>query len=297
VTAARALLEEIVDYAGLFPPAGLSMERAVRNHAEYAHGPREWMLGKFVLPVSRLGEFAQCCQQLPAELRRAPFELSLIVGADVEADIAAAREFVDADPEFAQVRSLEIKAATASAVRDVGMAVEELPEISLVYVEIPVEDPRPLVGAVASIGLCAKLRTGGVTADAFPRGPQVVAFMRECVEAGVPFKATAGLHHPVCATYPLTYADNTPSAPMFGFLNVFLAAGVLSLRATDDEALAVLEETDPKAFKFTPTSVAWRDRRLSTAALERLRARGAVAFGSCSFAEPVADLERMGVLS
>ena len=85
--------------------------------------------------------------------------------------------------------------------------------------------------------------------------------------------------------------------PMFGFLNVWLAAGVLSLRGSDDDALVILQETDPSAFRFTPTFVAWRDIRLSLEAVYRLRVHGANAFGSCSFTEPVADLERMGVLT
>jgi hypothetical protein len=297
VTAARALLEEIIDYAGLFPPAGLSIARAVENHAEYAHGAHEWMLGKFVLPVNRLDEFAECCKALPASRRRAPFELSLIIGPDVQREIAAVRDFLNAGPDFAEVRSLEIKAATATAVRDVRTAVEELPEVSRVFVEIPASDPRPLIETIAATGLCAKLRTGGVTAEAFPSASQVVGFMRECLNAGVPFKATAGLHHPICATYPLTYANHAPSAPMFGFLNVFLAAGALSLGGSDDDALAILEDNDPSAFTFTQAAVAWRDIRWSVTAIERLRVRGAISFGSCSFTEPVADLERMGVLT
>lgn len=297
MNAARALLEGIIDYAGLFPPAGLSMAQALENYAEYASGPREWMLGKFVVPAARLDELATCCRKLFKGKARRPIHLALIVGADLAGDLAVAQKFVPGRRSYAEVRSLEMKASSEEAVRDVGMALDELPEVSQVFLEVPAADPGPLIRTIASMGLCGKLRTGGITADAFPSASQVVAFMRECIHAGVPFKATAGLHHPVCAAYPLTYEVGAPSAPMFGFLNVWIAAGVLSLRGSDDDALAILQETDPAAFRFTPTSVAWRDIRLSIPAIEKLRVHGANAFGSCSFTEPVADLERMGVLT
>lgn len=297
VNAVRALLDGIIDYAGLFPPAGLSMERAVANHAEYTHGPHAWMLGKFVLPATRLREFKSAYKALPKAMRQERIELSVIVGPDVVTELRSIDKFCGSLPTTVLVRSVELKAATREELRAVGLALDELPQVSSVFVEVPAGDPARLIAAVGSMGLCAKIRTGGVTPDAFPRAAQVVAFMRECVSAGVPFKATAGLHHPVCAAYPLTYAEDAPRAPMFGFLNVFLAACVLTLHGTDADALAVLQETSANAFAFGDEAVTWRDVRFATAALERLRTFGAAAFGSCSFTEPVAELEHMGALA
>src|SRR6476659_3348137 len=51
----RALLENAIDYAGLFPPAGLALDPALRNQAGYVRSPDRWMLGAFVLPI---GKFA-----------------------------------------------------------------------------------------------------------------------------------------------------------------------------------------------------------------------------------------------
>ena len=53
----RALLEEVIDYAGLFPPSQLSMQEAVVNYAAYRSGELGWMLGRFVVPTARLDEF------------------------------------------------------------------------------------------------------------------------------------------------------------------------------------------------------------------------------------------------
>ena len=55
--ALHALLDGLIDYAGLFPPAKLPMGDAVRNYAAYLRSEHEWMLGRFICPVSRLEEF------------------------------------------------------------------------------------------------------------------------------------------------------------------------------------------------------------------------------------------------
>ena len=49
----RALLARSIDYAGLFPPADLALEPALRNYAEYVRVADAWMLGAFILPVAQ----------------------------------------------------------------------------------------------------------------------------------------------------------------------------------------------------------------------------------------------------
>ena len=46
---ARALLAEIIDYAGLFPPSQISMAEAVTNYAAYKNSNYKWMLGRFIV--------------------------------------------------------------------------------------------------------------------------------------------------------------------------------------------------------------------------------------------------------
>src|SRR5207249_3714131 len=54
----RALLGGIIDYAGLFPPAKLPLDQAIRRYAKYRRLDDRWMLGRFVIPAARLGELA-----------------------------------------------------------------------------------------------------------------------------------------------------------------------------------------------------------------------------------------------
>ena len=55
--ALRSLLTGLIDYAGLFPPAGLGMEAAVRNYDSYVRDEHAWMLGRFIVPAARLAEY------------------------------------------------------------------------------------------------------------------------------------------------------------------------------------------------------------------------------------------------
>jgi hypothetical protein len=109
----------------------------------------------------------------------------------------------------------------------------------------------------------------------------------------VAFKATAGLHHPVRAPQALTYAADSPRAVTHGFLNVFLAAAFAWHGDRDLEP--VLAETDPAAFRFDDRAH-WRDRSLDAAQVRDARREFAHSFGSCSFDEPVRDLEALGLL-
>ena len=158
-----------------------------------------------------------------------------------------------------------------------------------VYCEVPVAG----LDEVKRAGCFAKVRTGGVKPEAIPPAGEVAEFLRACAERRLAFKATAGLHHPVRAEHPLTYAPDSPRGVMHGFLNVFLAAAFAWNGKVDVEPL--LEETDPAAFRFDDRAH-WRDWSLDAAQVEDARTNFAHAFGSCSFEEPVRDLQALGLL-
>lgn len=158
-----------------------------------------------------------------------------------------------------------------------------------VYCEVP---PDQFAAAQAT-GCFVKIRTGGVKPEAVPSVGDVAGFIRACAERRLAFKATAGLHHPVRAEQPLTYQVNAPRAVLHGFLNVFLAACFAWHGKRDLEP--VLEETDPGAFRFDDRA-RWRDWSLSAEQVQEARVTFAHAFGSCSFEEPVAELQALGLL-
>ncbi|MBL8822739.1 MAG: hypothetical protein JNJ77_09150 [Planctomycetia bacterium] len=158
-----------------------------------------------------------------------------------------------------------------------------------VYCEVPLND----LAKVKETGCFAKIRTGSVKPEGIPSVEVVADFIIQCAELRLPFKATAGLHHPVRAVYPLTYAPDSPRATMHGFLNVFMAASFAW--HGDRDILPILCEEDPDAFHFD-LHLAWKDRTLSQSQIHEARKQFAHAFGSCSFEEPVQDLQARGWL-
>jgi hypothetical protein len=293
------LVAGVVDYAGLFPPASLDMASAVHNFDAYRSDAHARMLGRFVVPANRLPDFFAAVQGMPPRRSTSgPWRVAALAGTDLVADLQhiESANAVPADGERDQVivDVLEAKAATIAEVEMLRQA--RLNGLEL-YVEVPLApDPAPLLAALAGGGLRAKIRTGGVTAHAIPAVSAVAAFMVGAARAGVQFKATAGLHHAIRGRHPLTYAPDSAEAVMHGFINVFVAAALAHTGGSTDELCAVLEETDPAAFRFGPESLHWGDRQFTLAQLRATRDRFARSFGSCSFREPVQELHDWGLL-
>ncbi|MBA3557689.1 MAG: hypothetical protein H0W30_03725 [Gemmatimonadaceae bacterium] len=289
------LIDGVIDYAGLFPPASLAMTPAVRNFAEYRQGSEAWALGRFIVPALRLDEFERAAAALlPTGENAEPWTLSALAGEDVDSDLARIRTFNERhqDPALGAsvIDSVELKSHSPAEIRRIS----ELTSGDLIpFYEIPItSDPRPLIAAIGRADARAKVRTGGIIPDLIPRASDLVRFISVCAELGVPFKATAGLHHVILGSYPLTYEPDSASAIMFGFLNVFLCAAFLTAGASPEDAARLLVESDAKSFHFDDDGVTWRGHNLDSAQLSD--ARGfAISFGSCSFREPMDELQRL----
>ena len=279
----------LIDYAGLFPPAGLSMHDAVRAYDDYRHSERSWALGRFVVPCTRLWEFTEQIALLPE--RGAAWGLSVLGDATDRETIA---RFNNGNARRAVIEAVEAKASSAEEIH----ALAPLAAHYEMYAEIPIaDDPLPLIAAIAAHPpLRAKVRTGGVTAEAFPNRMQVVRFLAACAAHHVPFKATAGLHHPLRGDYRLTYDRGSAHATMFGFLNLFVAAILLRNGLSEADAALALDDRDLHAFIFDDQGVSWHGHRLNTSTIHTARHQFATAFGSCSFIEPMDDLHSMGLL-
>jgi hypothetical protein len=135
-----------------------------------------------------------------------------------------------------------------------------------------------------------------VTADAFPSASSIYRFLRASAERGLCVKATAGLHHALTGRYPLTYEAASDTAPMYGFLNVCAAAALVHAGMTEQEVVAVLDESSPAAFRCDHEGIGWHGHSISIADLAATRQTLFYSFGSCSLQEPVDDLKRMGAL-
>lgn len=305
----RSLMNQLIDYAGLFPPAALPMESVVENFAKYRQQPNKWVLGRVVIPAARLSEFEQlAAKHLPIRSENNPWRVSLLVPSVDAPDeafkfaVSGIKQFNDRHRDsggHAIVDVVEIKTPTLSHIKQ---TMEQLPEDLAAFMEIPhAEDPGEMIASIATHSndnarFFAKIRTGGVTPNLIPDSGEVARFIAHCGENLVGMKATAGLHHPLRDEFNLTYEKDSPRGTMHGFLNVFVAAALSYNGLSDSRELKrVLETTSISDFEFSPTHLGWNGHRISATRLGRIRKLFAISFGSCSFDEPTVELTELGV--
>ena len=292
--AVRSLLESAVDYAGLFPPARLSLPEALRQYASGRARRHAWMLGRFLLPLARLPEFENSAGAMLTE-SDAAWALGVIAPGDSIRQLDEIQLFNERLTGRVCVEAVEIAPVDQTSIGPAASQLQGGPEV---FFEVRLDaDVDAHLEAIAGAGACAKIRTGGMTVDAFPDTNALARFIVSCADARVPFKATAGLHHALRGRYPLTHQPDSAWAPMHGFLNLSVAAALIHAdEAGLSDVGAVLDESSGDAFRFSADDLRWRDWTVAGSDLAETRRRFFRSFGSCSFEEPVADLEALGVL-
>jgi hypothetical protein len=298
----RALLAHSIDYAGLFPPANLALERALRNQSEYVRVPESWMLGAFILPVAEFDSAARHLSDFDGEH---PLQISALgprtdnaeafmksLSATMDAVATFQSRFETSIEQLEMPLPAEVNAELLKAIRerlgrwDLKTFWEAKTDAAERLTELLSENNA----ANAGPKLGFKLRTGGVTAEAFPSSAQIAMALMAAGTRGVPIKFTAGLHHPVRLFH------DSVQTKMHGFLNV-LGAGILALEHDwrQSEVIQMLDDEDAGSFSFTEDCFAWREWRISTEAIEARREL-VTSFGSCSFDEPRDDLRALNLL-
>lgn len=275
LTSVAALWEGLFDDAALFPPACEPLDRAVSAHLALRQSGDAAFMGAFLILGSAVADLAAALPQ-----QAAGFEISIIErdGDAVEGRLAAIRH----DGRLV-VRAVEVVAAPDNVARTGELLQRLRPAGVFGYVEVPFDDRLPgNVTLLADAGLRAKFRTGGTTAMAFPGKAQLGLAIAACVQADVPFKLTAGLHHAV------RYRDDSTGFEHHGLLNVVSAIDVACAGGVPADVTRVLAGTDP-------SSLAGDVRALDRDRAARVR-RLLTAVGTCSIAEPMADLRQLGIL-
>ena len=266
------LLHRLLDDAAMFPPGDLPLARAVPAHVEHRQAAYGALVGPLVVAAGALDELADAARGLPP----GSLAVALTVPAPRlgEALVAAGR--------LATVRVVAVEVSLPDGMTPadaVGVVTRHADGVRA-CLELPRDARRePLLAAIAGAGLAAKLRTGGTTADAHPDEEELASAVVAAVRAGVPFKATAGLHHAVRRTDPATGFEQ------HGFLNLLVATAAAARGDGPAEVARLLAERDPHA--LVPAV-----RRLDPTVRESFRS-----FGTCSITEPVEELARLGLLT
>jgi hypothetical protein len=298
----KALLAHSVDYAGMFPPCSLDLEPALINQAEYVRSQDAWMLSTFVLSIEQFDAVKQLLSQFDAHH---PLRVAAL-GPKTQSAHAFLEVIEEADAAIRSLSKHNVDLISISHLEmflphDVDVAL--LNEARSILGDLPVFWEAPPDRAEQTIALLAefnsdadsatfgyKLRTGGVTAEAFPTSPQIAKALVTPATHQLPIKFTAGLHH------PLRQYRQEVQTKMHGFLNV-LGAAVLAAEHRWDvhQTATMLEDENTNSFSFADDFFAWRAWRIDTKRLQ-YRRRFAVSFGSCSFDEPRDDLCALNLL-
>lgn len=308
--ARRDLLSSLIDYAGLFPPASLPLEAAVAEYRAARAGPSAWLLGMFVINASQLEELAGA---LVASMTKGedPWAISVILDGDQKSAVSKAQAFDTEMGTAARLLGAEallpasvlggMLSEATEAARPTYLAATSTSPEAKAYLEVPAAGTSPrdigvAVGAIAVLGTemrkaaGAKLRCGGLAPDLIPAPENVAAFVVACRDSGLAFKATAGLHHPV------RHFDPELGATRHGFLNLLVATALAEDGASPDVLVAAIAEEDPSAFTVGASGVGWKGHHVAGSAIEAMRATRFASYGSCSFDEPIEDLEALGML-
>ncbi len=299
----------VVDYAGLYPPAQLPLQEAITNYYHYRRSGDCWMLAHFVIGAQRLDELAALFAEHPYLLDEGPLSFAVVGQGglteedfleNLREDAAAIHLFSETFANQANVAQYEVKlpllgdAAAVAQLAHNAQAVLNLPTFyELTLGQNWAENVRMAVAGLAEAGngVGAKLRTGGLVAEAIPTVQQVAHVLITCRDAGVPLKCTAGLHHPV------RQYQAEVSAKMHGFVNVFGAAMLAqSEKFSPSQLSLVLDEEQPDRFKFDERGFHWHVYEVKADEVAAARQSAIISFGSCSFDDPRTELRQLGWL-
>lgn len=266
------LFAAVCDDAAIFPPGNLPLAAAVPAHVAHRRRSYADMVGPLVIGAANLRELAGLTGDLPDGA------LELLVTTPLSG-VKAARSRAEATPAVRLV-GLEVVLADDTAPGQVVPVLEEVASDSItVHVEVPRDDRRDgVLAELAGTTHTAKFRTGGVRADLYPDEAELAASVIAAVHAGVPFKATAGLHHAIRNTDPATGFEQ------HGFLNLLTATGAALDGAGPGMVEALLAERDGHL-------VAAQVAGLSAGVREAFRT-----FGTCSITDPLMELADLGLL-
>ncbi|MDQ0341023.1 hypothetical protein J2S00_003867 [Caldalkalibacillus uzonensis] len=306
-------LKRLIDYAGLFPPASLTLDQAIKNYKEYSIGTDAWMLGPFVMPASKIDQLDPYVELFSTDT---PLNISALGSKSdhphkfnevLLQDLAKLESFSSRHGERVKMRVFEAPLPIVTPLEEIlDILSEETAKRGLdTFCEalVPLRNndwEQQITYALDQIykhnsqlkpALGFKFRTGGVTAELFPTPRQLAAVLVGCRDRGMAMKFTAGLHHPV-----RMYREEV-STRMHGFLNIFTAGMLaykynLDIRVTEE----ILKDENPSHFTFTNEGLSWQDKMISVSEISELRNKFLCSYGSCSFDEPREDLRALKVL-
>ena len=328
----RTFMHGLIDYAGLFPPANLPLNEAIDDYIKHLNGENSWMLGRFIIPVSKLNELDQFVS-LFDEI--GPLELAVLGSggnsndeylSKIGNDMVKISDYRNRHSGKVRIEVYECKLPSNSPSKKTMKKATDLlnqnklshyhefPELPDVGINYSTDEDEsswdeeilPVVSMIAELkGAGIKLRCGGIVKEAFPSVEQIAAMIQTCALIDIPMKCTAGLHHPI------RHFAEEYDAYMHGFINAF-GAGIFTSNFPNPENSQerfrmfillshLIGEQVADNFDFGDKGMIWKmgdDRdsifEFDNDSIRNCRGKNMISYGSCSFQEPIDDLKQLG---
>lgn len=297
-----ALMEGLIDYAGLFPPANLALKDAIAIYAKDIQSDDAWMLGPFILPIDKLCEL-QAHSNLFMNQKKLTLSLTGKKSAteeecafQLDEDLKQIFFYQNKYREWARVAAIEIPLPSAIPTKSLLQQIADGAKRinAKTYCELTLlnnEDWRKQVDEISEFNqqdrgkLGVKLRTGGIEAKMFPSTEKVASVVSVCVKRKIPLKFTAGLHHPI-----RMYREEV-NTKMHGFLNIFMAGMIAYKKGLGVNGIEeVIIDENSANFILANEGLGWKDTVLQHTEIKWMRENLLCSFGSCSFDEPRMEL-------
>lgn len=331
----RALLSGAIDYAGMFPPASLSLEQSAGNYFRFRKSPEAWMLGRFVCPAAQLDELAAIVESHPPpdEVRpEGPGGWSIVAVLPAGATVAEWRENLKAslsavrrNPLAAKIGAIEIRLpdelTLAKTFGELRSAVEPLADVLaaamlpgvVAFIEPPAAPPVPSAAHARRDDVICWVAKAVAEFSRKKGGPagRLALKLRTGGLSTTPYLSSAELARVVCTFHeqglawkataglhhPMFHYDAAAGGYASGFINLLTAAVLADAHhLPEPELQSILEDENVASFAWTDQTLRWRGRSATVDQIAAARRRALLSFGSCSFDDPAAGLRSLGWL-
>lgn len=317
----EVLAKQLFDYAGLFPPAKLSLQKALTKYINYRQGSYKNMLGNFILPASQCVNTVSFFHTFKTYFEPIPFSILLTtVKTSVEFESVFYHDLINLEYLLQNsskrwfIASFEIFFPLEFYEYDeknlFGLLNMMLDRISLIsnlqssfdfFCEMPLFEGQKRTRFLSYIKkynslygnkIFIKLRTGGTTPESIPNTLLLSEVIHDLSKFLLPFKVTAGLHVPV------PNFNKDVNAKMHGFLNVMLSSMLAYIKeisiSSIEDILNNLNYEHLKAEDNALTILIPFDSTkkiiLSLSKISEFRKKYFKGIGTCDFMEPIEHL-------
>lgn len=320
------LLASSVNYAGLYPPASLKLNEALRSYVDFSHSKYVWMLANFVIPHDQLpllANFADRKHQLKEALSlcitgpesQNLFEFKNVIYS-IEKEIKAAHmgypgevrtNFLELKFPLSSVKKLNPEELVKALEAVVSTTAESRLLPHRVFFEVPgneydSEITKKIIKVIAVHNQSIlKRKVGnylfsGIKINCSDKKDGKIPDVRYLADVLLYARdANVAVKFSGKENTPFPGYNYSLGTKTHGFLNIFVASVLAYTQdLTLEETIEVIEDKSPENFTFKDDYLAWRELAAPTMEIKMLRMLSITSFNFINFTTPVDGLRELG---